>query len=168
MIEQLSRDELESILAYEVSRIDSYDIALSSWTVALTGGAIAALDGDDNGLASILGWLPNRLAQRLQIWALRDLASGRDRCAISFTKNPASLVRALEKLDADRTQLLRVSRATAPLWVEFPERAAGNSKAGRKLLLELGLDRRIVELRRLAHLGEGSGERGAQPSGGVR
>ena len=32
----LSRDELEAVLAYEVSRIQSWDVALSSWTVALT------------------------------------------------------------------------------------------------------------------------------------
>lgn len=41
--EALSRDELEAVLAYEVSRIRSWDVALSSWTVALTGGAISAL-----------------------------------------------------------------------------------------------------------------------------
>ena len=35
-IDTLSRDELEAILAYEVSRIGSWDVALSSWTVALT------------------------------------------------------------------------------------------------------------------------------------
>jgi heat shock protein HtpX len=152
LIDTLSRDELEAVLAYEVSRIDSFDVALSSWTVALTGSAIHAIDGDgdEGSLITVLGWLPRVLAQRLQIWALKDQASGRDRAAIAFTRNPLALVRALEKLDADKVQLGRVSRATAPLWVEFPERAAGSTKAGRKALAELGLHARIEELRRLA------------------
>jgi Zn-dependent protease with chaperone function len=41
--ELMSHDELEAVLAYEVGRIRSWDVALSSWTVALTGGAIGPL-----------------------------------------------------------------------------------------------------------------------------
>jgi len=150
----LTRDELEAILAYEVSRIGSWDVALASWTVALTGGAIAASDsGDDEGsLRTMLGWLPRLFAQWIQTWALRDQAQGRDRAAISFTRHPAALIRALEKLDADQSQVSRVSRATAPLWVEFPTRLAGESRAGRRLARELGLSARIEPLRELAAL----------------
>jgi hypothetical protein len=32
----LARDELEAVLAEEVTRIRSYDVALASWTVALS------------------------------------------------------------------------------------------------------------------------------------
>lgn len=153
LIEKLSRDELEAILAYEVSRMGSWDVALSSWTVALTGGAIAARDSD-NLLSALLGWLPTKLAEWLQVWALRGQARDRDRIAIQFTRNPASLVRALEKLDEDSSQVGRVTRATAPLWVEFPARALGgsSSRATRKLAHELLLDERIEELRELAKL----------------
>jgi heat shock protein HtpX len=34
LVDHLSRDELEAVLAYEVTRIRSYDVALASWTVA--------------------------------------------------------------------------------------------------------------------------------------
>jgi heat shock protein HtpX len=149
----LSRDELEAVLAYEVSRIRSWDVALSSWTVALTSGAISAVDAADDGfLKGIVGWVPRRLGEWLQLWALRDQAFDRDRAAIRFTRNPLSLVRALEKLDADTSQVTKVSRATAPLWIEFPARvvAGSSSRATRRLGQELLLDERIDALRALA------------------
>src|SRR5262245_5997804 len=151
--ERLSRDELEAVLAYEVSRIRSWDVALSSWTVALTSGAISAVDSeDDDLLKSVLGFLPRRLAESMQVWALRDQGIERDRVAVQFTRNPLALIRALEKLDADASTIRHVSRATAPLWLEFPAHALGSSssRATRRLAHELLLDERIDLLRELA------------------
>jgi len=150
----LSRDELEAVLAYEVTRIRSYDVALASWTVALTGGAISALDSDGGLLSGVIGFIPRRLAEWLQVWALRDQGTERDRAAVRFTRNPASLVRALEKLDADTHEIGRVTRATAPLWIEFPARvlAGSTTRATRRLSKSLLLDERIAALRTLAHL----------------
>ncbi len=147
LVDHLSRDELEAVLAYEVTRIRSYDVALASWTVALTGGAI------DSG-GGLIGWVPYRIALGLQVWALRDQGTERDRAAVRFTRNPGALVRALEKLDADPSQVASVSRATAPLWIEFPAKAlAGDStRATRRLAQSLLLDERIDALRELAHL----------------
>ncbi|MGH2636914.1 MAG: M48 family metalloprotease, partial [Acidimicrobiia bacterium] len=96
--ELLTRDELEAILAYEVSRVRSLDVALSSWTVALTGSAIESLETGD--LRAIIGFLPLRFARRLQVWALRGVGPERDRTAIQFTRHPQALVDALEKLHA--------------------------------------------------------------------
>jgi heat shock protein HtpX len=154
LVEKLARDELEAVLAYEVSRIGSWDVALSSWTVALTGEAIAARDSD-NVVSLLLGWLPQRLAEWLQMWALRGQARERDEAAVRVTRNPASLVRALEQLDEDPTQVGRVSRSTAPLWVEFPSRVleGSSSRATHRLARELLLDERIDRLRELAGLG---------------
>ena len=151
LIDKLSRDELEAVLAYEVSRIRSWDVALASWTVALTSGAIAAVDGEDDVFKAVLGYLPRRLGEWLQVWALRDQGVERDRAAVRFTRNPGSLIRALEKLDADKSVTLRVSRATAPLWVEFPAHVIkGSSVATKRLAKELLLDERIEYLRALA------------------
>ena len=156
--ERLSRDELEAVLAYEVSCIRSWDVALSSWAVALTSGAISAVDDPegDNLLKSVLGYVPRRLAESLQVWALRDQGVERDRVAVQFTRNPASLIRALEKLDADASTIHHVSRATGPLWLEFPAHVvrSSSSRATRRLAGELLLDERIDHLRELA--GEGT------------
>jgi len=154
---QLTRAELEAVLAYEVSRIRSWDVALASWTVALTGGAMSALDASDEdgavGVAKLLlGWIPRSLAEWLQVWALRDQGRERDRAAVRFTRNPAALIGALEKLHADPKQIARVSRATAPLWIEFPSRVLRGASGGanRRLAQELLLDERIDTLRELA------------------
>jgi heat shock protein HtpX len=154
LADRLSRDELEAVLAYEVSRIRSWDVALSSWAVALTSSAIAAVDDpeDDNFLKAVLGFVPRRLAESLQVWALRDQGAERDRVAVQYTRNPASLIRALEKLDADATTIRHVSRSTAPLWLEFPRHVLGPmpSRAAQRLARELLLDERIDLLRELA------------------
>jgi heat shock protein HtpX len=148
LLHHLTRDETEAVLAYEVSRIRSWDVALSSWTVALTGGALDAT-GDD-GLKSIIGWLPRRFAERLQVWALRDLGTERDKAAVRFTRHPKALLRALEKLHANPAEVTLVSRATAPLWVEVPVavlRATTSPKRAARLIAELDLGDRIAALR---------------------
>ena len=149
----LSRPELEAVLAYEVSRIRNWDVALSTWTVVLTGGALSALDGsDDRILKAILGWPARRFAEWLQVWALRDQGIERDRAAVRFTRNPKSLISALEKLDADTSHVQKVTRATAPLWIEFPASVVAGSRAktARRLGESLLLDERIERLRALA------------------
>jgi Zn-dependent protease with chaperone function len=141
-IEKLSRDELEAILAYEVSRIDSFDVALSSWTVAITGAAIAAMD---DGVTQLIGWIPYKGSIWLQNWATRDTARERDRAAVRFTRNPASLIDALDVLDRDATEIQAVTRATAPLWIEVPRRVYGGDEVPR-------LSERIAALREIAGL----------------
>jgi len=133
-IDTLARDELEAVLAYEVSRIGSWDVVLSSWTVALTGAAMGALDDD---VSRLVGVLPFRASARLRRWALRDTALDRDRAAVRFTRNPAGLLRALAAIRANPLEVQRVSPATAPLWLEVPSRIEGGS---------IPLDERIAAL----------------------
>lgn len=150
LVEKLARPELEAILSYEISRIRSFDVSLSSWTVALTSGAINAVD--DGGLTSIIGWLPMRFAQWIQLWALRGQGVERDRAAVRFTRNPGALIGALERLAFDTIEVRKVSRATAPLWVEVPSwvfRLETSSKPAGRLGQELLLDQRIDALRAL-------------------
>jgi heat shock protein HtpX len=151
LMDALSRDELEAVLAYEVSRIGSWDVALSSWTVALTASAIDAVDDEDDGLfATILGFIPRRTSQWLQVHAVKGQVRERDRIAVGFTRHPLALIRALEQLHDDHTSVGRVTRATAPLWLEYPSAMATGSKWQRRLADELSLDGRIDRIRDLA------------------
>lgn|GEM_PF-5804346 len=147
LIDALSRDELEAILAYEVTRVASWDVAMSSWTAALTGKALNAVDEESTG---ILGRPSRWLALRLQAWALRGQGRARDAAAISMSRNPASLIHALEKLAADPSNVASITAATAPLWVEVPIALAA-AKSG-SALGPLLLAERITALRELAHL----------------
>jgi heat shock protein HtpX len=148
----LTRDELEAVLSYEVSRIGSWDIALSSWAVALTSSAIAMAEADD--LKALVGWIPARMAEWLQAWALRDQVEDRDKVAVQFTRHPEALITALEKLESDQSQIVRVSRATAPLWMEVPDGVYGGAMSSRSKKLGTGLllRSRIVRLVELAGL----------------
>ena len=67
-----------------------------------------------------------------------------DRAAVRFTRNPVSLIDALEVLDRDDTEIHAVTRATAPLWIEVPRRVYGTDAPR--------LSERIVALRELAGL----------------
>ncbi len=147
LIKKLSRDELEAVLAYEVTRVASLDVAMASWTAAITGSALAAVDEEKTG---IFGRPSRALAQRLQAWALRGQGRERDKDAVAMARNPASLIRALEALAADPASVRRISVATAPLWIEVPETLAG--RPGGAALGPLLLTERIAHLRELAHL----------------
>ena len=152
-IEKLSRDELEAVLAYEVTRINSLDVALSSWSVALTGAGIEAVH--DAGFKSIVGFLPAMGAAHLQSWVMRSTAQERDRAAVWFTRNPMSLLHALEVLAKDTSEILKVSPATAPLWFEVPRRAyrSWDTDPALKRTAAGGLQDRITALREIAGVG---------------
>lgn len=147
LIDTLTRDELEAVLAYEITRVASLDVAMASWTAAITGSALAAVAEDTTGL---LGRPSRALAQRLQIWALRGQGRERDEQAVRTARNPAALIRALEALSANPATVCRISVATAPLWIEVPEALAG--RPGGAALGPLLLTERIAHLRELAHL----------------
>ncbi len=147
LITVLTRDELEAILAYEITRVASWDVAMSTWTAALTGRALTAVDHE---AAGIFGAPSRWFGLKLQAWALRGQGAARDEAAISMSRNPASLIRALEKLAADPNDVAAITPTTAPLWVEVPASLlnAGSGQALGPLLL----DERIDRLRALAHL----------------
>lgn len=147
LVDALSRDELEAVLAYEVTRVASWDVAMSTWTAALTGRALASVDAETTG---IFGAPSRWFGIKIQTWALRGQGEARDEAAISMSRNPASLIRALEKLAADPADVASITVTTAPLWVEVPSDLL-RARAG-EALGPLLLSHRISRLRELAHL----------------
>jgi Zn-dependent protease with chaperone function len=151
LADHLSRDELEAVLAYEVSRIRSWDVASSSWTVASRAVHSPLRRRRRRARRSSAGYLgAPRSGSRYGRCATRATNAT---AAVRFTRNPGSLVRALEKLDADGRQVGKVSRSTAPLWIEFPPKVleGRSTRATRRLAASLLLDERIADLRELAH-----------------
>lgn len=146
LVETLSRPELEAVIAYEMTRVASLDVALCTWVIALLGAADDAPGADDASALTggALRWGSNRLRRGV----LEDMATSRDRAAVSLSKNPAALVGALERLAADARTVAIITPATAPLWIEVPDSVTGTSELRQFLLSE-----RIGELRALAHLG---------------
>ena len=120
LVSGLTRDELEAVLAYELSRIASFDTALSTWTASVTGRTIELQETTDRLLAKLMLIVPARLARRLRARILHRQASQRDIIALGFTRHPEALLSALEKIDADKTPVSNARAATAPLWLEWP------------------------------------------------
>lgn len=139
----LSRDELEAVLAYELSRVTSFDTALSTWTAAVTGRTIELSETSERILVQVALVIPVKLARRLRARTLRRQAGQRDILALSFTRYPEALLSALEKIDADKTSVTTAGAATAPLWLEWPWPDARESN-GAPALAE-----RIADLRAL-------------------
>ncbi len=151
LITTLTRPELEAVLAYEISRVATWDIALSTWAVALTGKTVAFADeAAEEGWAirRALLFVPTMLGEWLRGFALRNQAQQRDMLAVRFTRNPQQLLEALEKLERDGTVVKKVTRATAPLWLESPN-LPSRSRWARRFAKEPSLNERIVKLRGL-------------------
>lgn len=119
-IEKLTRDELEAVMAYELSRVRSFDTALSTWTAAVTGRTIELSETTDRLMVKLALAIPVRLARRLRARTLKRQAGQRDILALSFTRHPEALVSALQKIDADTTGVTTLALPTGPLWLEWP------------------------------------------------
>jgi heat shock protein HtpX len=120
LVAGVTRDELEAVLAYELSRVSSLDTALSTWTAAVTGRTIEIAEGSERILVQLALALPVRRARRLRARTLKRQAAQRDILALGFTRHPEALLSALAKIAVDTTSVTSASTATAPLWLEWP------------------------------------------------
>jgi heat shock protein HtpX len=120
LVARLTRDEIEAVLAYELSRISSLDTALSTWTASVAGRTIELQETTDRLTVSLFLLIPAALARHLRARTLRRQASQRDIIALNFTRHPEALLSALEKIDADKTPVSKVGSATASLWLKWP------------------------------------------------
>jgi heat shock protein HtpX len=149
LLERMSRDELEGVLAHELAHIRNLDIRVMTVAVA-TAGSIAVItdvfwriafwgavfggsrrrggDGDGRGgnplalLALVfVAVLAPIAAVLLKAAISRRREALADATAVKLTRYPTGLRRALEKLDADSTVVRRTSHATSHLWIESPD-----------------------------------------------
>ncbi len=193
LLQKMNRDELEGVLAHEMSHIQNRDILVMTIAVTLVGVIIlladwllralwwggASRDGNGNSNAGAIFAL---LGVALMIFApliaqLMHFAVSRrreflaDADAVNFTRNPAGLISALEKLKSDETVVRSASRATAHMWIEEPNaleaqggpRGKRTNKSGawlnRMFATHPPLDERIEALQTMT-FGYGTGTEG--------
>lgn len=147
LLQMMDRDELEGVVAHELAHIRNYDIRVMTVAVA-TAGAIALIsdffwrmlyfgaltgggrrnrgnNGRGNPLALVamvaVAVMAPLAAALLKAAISRKRESLADATAVAFTRYPAGLRRALEKLDADSTVVQHTSHATSHLWIESPD-----------------------------------------------
>jgi heat shock protein HtpX len=140
MLEVMDRDELQGVIAHEMAHVANRDTLVSA-VAATTAGAIAILsdfmarmmffgggrdrrDGNANPILLVISLAIMMLAP-IAAMLLRSAISRRreslaDATAVSFTRNPTGLRRALETLAIDSTVVRQKSNAVAHIWIESP------------------------------------------------
>jgi heat shock protein HtpX len=142
LLERMNRDELEGVVAHELSHIENRDTLVMTIAVTLVGVIVLLADGllramwwgaagnDDRrggGLGApiaILGVIllvvSPLVAAVLQAAISRQREFLADADAVFLTRYPDGMVSALRKLQEDQTVVRARSRATAHLWIESP------------------------------------------------
>ena len=138
MLEVMDRDELQGVIAHEMSHGANRDTLVSA-VAASTAGAIAILSDfltrmmffggrrereNQNPLALVVSLVVLMLAPIAAMLLKSAISRKRealaDATAVSFTRNPAGLRKALEVLASDTTVVHQKSNAVAHIWIESP------------------------------------------------
>jgi heat shock protein HtpX len=138
ILEVMDRDELQGVIAHEMSHVANRDTLVSA-VAASTAGAIAILSDfltrmmffggrrereNQNPLALVLSLVILMLAPIAAMLLKSAISRKRealaDATAVSYTRNPAGLRKALEVLASDTTVVRQKSNAVAHIWIESP------------------------------------------------
>src|ERR687892_940487 len=142
LLAKMDRNELEGVIAHELSHIQNRDtlvmtiavtlvgviVLLADWLIRAMwwGGMSRNRDSGSNlgGIVAIFGLVlmlvAPLIAQLMQFAVSRRREFLADADAVNFTRNPAGLISALNKLKGDQTVVRYASRATAHMWIEEP------------------------------------------------
>ncbi len=137
-IQKLENEELEGVIAHELSHIKNYDIRLMTLVIILVGavamladiflrwGFYSSSDRENKNLGPlfwigiILVILSPLIAQLIQLAISRKREFLADADGALLTRYPEGLARALEKIAQESQGLKRVNSATAHLYIANP------------------------------------------------
>ena len=145
--EKLTRDELQGVMAHELSHVRHYDILYAMLMAVMVGCMVMLCDvflrslwfgagsrrrrssrGEGGGAAQIiilvvaiiLAIIAPILARIIQMALSRQREYLADAGSVELTRNPEGLASALAKLTGDKEVLEVANRATAPLYIVHP------------------------------------------------
>lgn len=142
--ETLTRDELQAVMAHEMSHVRHFDIRLAMLLATLVGLVVLLTDffmrgvfwggvgrrgrrgGDNAGGAAImllaiaLAIIAPIFAKIIQLAASRQREYLADAGAVELTRNPDAMISALRRLSGDKEVLEVANRATAHLYIVQP------------------------------------------------
>jgi heat shock protein HtpX len=153
LLKKLDRDELQGVIAHEMSHVGNFDIRYAMLVGILVGTTVLISDFFLRGLwfgggrggrregggqaqiimlvvAILLAILAPLFARLLQLSISRQREYLADATAVQLTRNPKGLADALQKISGDREVLEAANRATAHLYIvnpikKFEKRAKG-------------------------------------------
>ncbi len=152
LLQQLNRDELQGVMAHEISHIKNRDVLLMAMTsvllgtivmlawygsrIMIYGGGGSRRDSSSGGggaqaiimiVALLLMILAPIFAQLIYFAISRKREYLADASAALYTRYPEGLASALEKLGASTGQLKSANQATAPMYIVNPFRKKGRA-----------------------------------------
>jgi heat shock protein HtpX len=145
LMERLDREELQGVVAHEMSHIRNYDIRFETLVGILVGmialvadfflrwsfwGGMGRRRGGNSGgdqataifaiVAIVLAIVAPLAAYAVQFAVSRRREYLADATAVELTRNPLGLARALSRIAADPAPLRHANRATAHLYIANP------------------------------------------------
>jgi heat shock protein HtpX len=177
--ERLGRDELQGVLAHELSHVKNFDIRFMTLMAVLVGTVVLLADiglrslfwggrgrrrssGRDGGgivmlvillVAILLAIIAPVLAQLIQLASSRQREFLADASAARMTRYPEGLARALEALGADTEPMPQASRATAHMFIVQPMMASGRRRTRSSLWSSHPLiEDRVARLRSIGNM----------------
>jgi heat shock protein HtpX len=183
---KLTRDELQGVIAHEISHIRNYDIRLMLLLAVLIGtivmladffwqilrfsggsGSRRSKDGDKGGsgvvvlilfvVALLLAIIAPILAQIIQLAVSRQREYLADASGVELTRYPQGLANALRKIDADPDDLKHANRGTAHLYIANPIKKF-EARAHTMFASHPPIEDRIARLEALVHGSAGDHE----------
>lgn len=142
LLKKLNRQEIEAVIAHELSHIQNYDILISSVVSVLAGTLIIAVDFISRGwvyesrldrdnrnfsylkiiILLIVFIVTPIVASLIQLAISRKREFLADANGVLLTRYPEGLAQALEKISNDSNTLKSVSMATSHLFISNPIR----------------------------------------------
>ncbi|HJW74329.1 MAG TPA: M48 family metallopeptidase [Thermoleophilia bacterium] len=120
LLQMMNREELQGVIAHEMSHVRNYDVRFATLVGILVG--LIALMADFFLLAVALAVLAPLFGWLVQMAISRRREYLADASAAELTRNPVGLAHALEKIAADPRPLRTANRATAHLFIANPLR----------------------------------------------
>lgn len=142
LLEKLNREELQAVMAHEMSHVRNYDIRFSMLMAVMVGSIVLLADGMRRSMffgrrrsrssgggqgqailalvAVLLSVLAPLLATLIQLAVSRQREYLADASAVELTRNPAGLISALKKLTADQSVLETANRGMQHLYIVNP------------------------------------------------
>lgn len=143
LMEKLNREELQGVMAHEMSHVRNYDIRFAMLMAVMVGSVVLVCDmvwrsaffgrrrsNDSKGsgqsqaimaiIALVLSIIAPLLASIIQLAVSRQREYLADASAVELTRNPAGLISALRKLSDDPAELKGASRGTQHLYIVNP------------------------------------------------
>jgi len=169
LVAKLTRAELEGVIAHELSHIQNYDIRLmsivtilvgfiallSDWMLRMTfrGKKRSRKGGELQLIIFIAGIsmavLSPIIAKLIQLTISRKREFLADASAVSMTKNPSGLIKALKKISQDKEPLEVANKATAHLYISNPLKNTSNLMFAKLFRTHPPIKERISSLKKL-------------------